>query len=109
MPIPDFQTLMLPLLKLLEEKGELAAREAAPLLAERFRLTEDERRKVLPSGKQEVFTNRVGWARTFLKKAELLETPRRGLWKITDRGKEVLRKNPQKSDTKFLEQFPEFI
>ena len=109
MAIPDFQSLMLPLLKLLEEKGEVAAREAAPLLANRLQVTEEERRKLLPSGKQEVFVNRVGWARTFLKKAELLETPRRGLWKITDRGKEVLKGNPQKIDAKFLKQFPEFI
>lgn len=109
MPIPDFQTLMLPLLKLLNEKGELEAREAAPLLGDRFQLTEEERRKLLPSGKQEVFANRVGWARTFVKKAGLLETPRRGLWRLTDRGKNVLRQNPEKIDVKFLKQFPEFL
>ncbi|MBI3321051.1 MAG: restriction endonuclease [Candidatus Omnitrophica bacterium] len=109
MPVPDFQTLMLPLLKLLEEKGEVIPREAAMLLANEFQLTPEERRQLLPSGKQEVFANRIGWARTFLKKAELLETPRRGLWRITGRGKEVLKKNPQRIDAKFLKQFPEFI
>lgn len=109
MPIPDFQTLMLPLLKLLEEKREVAAREAAPLLADQFQLTEDERRRLLPSGKQEIFSNRVGWARTFLKKAGLLETPRRGLWRLTDRGEGVLGQNLAKIDVKFLRQFPEFL
>lgn len=109
MAIPDFQTLMLPLLKLLEEKGELEAREATPLLAERFQLTEEERRKLLPSGTQEVFSNRVGWARTYLKKAGLLEIPRRGLWRITDRGKGVLGQNLARIDAKYLRQFPEFL
>ena len=109
MPIPDFQTLMLPLLKLLNEKRELEAREAAPLLGDRFQLTEEERRKLLPSGKQEVFANRVGWARTYLKKAGLLETPRRGLWRLTDRGKGVLSQNLTRIDAKYLKQFPEFL
>ncbi len=109
MAIPNFQTLMLPLLKVPEEKGELKAREAAPLLGRTFHLTDDEKRKLLPSGKQEVFTNRVGWARTFLKKAGLLETPQRGLWRLTDRGKSVLSENPMQIDVKYLKKFPEFL
>ncbi len=108
MAIPNFQTIMLPLLKLLGQKKTISAREAPHLLASGFRLSDQEQKQLLPSGKQEVFWNRVGWARTFLKKAGLLETPRRGIWHITPKGEEALSQNPEKIDVKFLEQFPEF-
>lgn len=109
MTIPDYQTIMLPLLKFLRDEKEHAKREAVGNLIEEFRLTEDERKELLPSGKQPLFGNRVGWARTYLKKAGLIESTRHGYFVITERGKEVLSKSPPKIDIKFLEQFPEFL
>lgn len=79
------------------------------LLADEFKLTESERKEMLPSGQQTYFHNRVGWARTYLKKAGLVESPRRGIIKITDRGIQVLKSNPARIDSDFLNQFPEFI
>ena len=69
MPIPAYQTLMLPLLKLAGDGMVHSKRDTVPELASQFGLTEDEQKELLPSGKQEVFDNRVGWARTYLKKA----------------------------------------
>ncbi len=86
MPIPDYQTLMLPLLQLASDGGEHQLRDATDTLAGSFKLTEQERKELLPSGKQSIFANRVGWARTYLKKAGLLSTPQRGFFQITDRG-----------------------
>jgi len=79
------------------------------LLAKVFKLSEQDRVVLLPSGKQRTFYNRVGWARTYLKKAGLVETPGVGKVRITSRGMEVLKKNPPKIDRRFLMQFPEFV
>jgi restriction system protein len=68
MAIPDYQTLMLPILKFMGDQREHSLREAIDTLADRFHLTAEERRELLPSGKQEIFNNRVGWARTYMKK-----------------------------------------
>jgi restriction system protein len=108
MSIPDYQTIMLPFLKIAEDGKEHSKREALDRLAVHFKLTESELRELLPSGKQELFDNRVGWARTYLKKAGLLDTPRRGYFRITERGKEVSKQNPGKIDIKLLKQYPEF-
>ncbi len=108
MPIPTYESCMLPLLKLLDERSEVSARDAYPALADRLELTSDERKQLLPSGRQEVFKSRVGWARTYLKKAGLIETPRRGLWTITPRGKEAANNPPPELNVAFLMQFPEF-
>jgi len=93
MAIPDFQSIMLPLLKFTRDQQEHSLREAIDNLAEDFNLSDEERRKLLSSGQQAVFDNRVGWARTYLKKAELLETTRRGYCKITERGMYVLKQH----------------
>ena len=108
MSIPDYQTLMLPLLNLLKDAKEHTIRECIEKLAEQFSLTSEERRQLLPSGQQPVFDNRVGWARTYLNKAGLLESPRRGTVRITDRGKKILVQSPERIDVKFLMQFDEF-
>jgi restriction system protein len=79
------------------------------LLANVFKLREEDRIQLLPSGKQRTFYNRVGWARTYLKKAGLVETPGVGKVRITQRGIDVLKENPTKIDRKFLMQFPEFV
>jgi restriction system protein len=108
MAIPVFQQIMLPLLKLLEDKQEHSLRQIIDLLTNQFNLTQEEQHELLPSGKQAIFDNRVGWARTHLKKAGLLESTRRGFFRITDRGLQVLNQKLAKIDVKFLEQFEEF-
>jgi restriction system protein len=109
MAIPDYQTCMLHLLKYASDGAEHTLKDAVPALADIFHLTDAEKTELLPSGQQAVFHNRVAWANTYLKKAELLRAPRRGVFTITDRGKSVLAKNPPKIDLKLLEQFPEFL
>jgi restriction system protein len=99
---------MLPLLKLLGDREEHHFREVVDTLADQFGLSEEERREPLPSGTQPLFYNRVGWARTYMKKAALLEFTGRGRNQITDRGLEVLNENPASINIKFLERFPEF-
>jgi restriction system protein len=108
MTIPDFQTIMLPLLELAGDGREHSFREAVETLAERLGLSEDERKELLPSGRQPTFDNRVGWARTYLAQAGLLEAPRRGWFRITDRGREVLGEAPARITVEFLERFEEF-
>jgi restriction system protein len=80
MAIPDYQTCMLHLVRLASDGGEHTLKEAVPALADIFRLTGAERTELLPSGQQAVFHNRVAWANTYLKKAELLWSPRRGVF-----------------------------
>jgi restriction system protein len=108
MPIPDFQELMLPLLRYLADGEQQRLRDLIDHLAQEFSLTVEERRQLLPSGQQPIFDNRVGWARTYLKKAGLLESPRRGWVQITERGRDVLKQKPERITTDFLKQFEEF-
>lgn len=108
MPIPDFQSTMRPLLEFLKDGKERSNSEIYDALEQHFHLTEDERRKLLPSGKQRVFINRVAWSKSHLKQARLLESPRRGVYKITPRGLDFLRKALGKITIKHLMQFNEF-
>lgn len=110
MSIPDYETLMLPLLRIAEAKkgDEVALIDAIEQLAAEFHLTEDEKRELLPSGGTFKFSSRVSWARTYLQKAGILESTRRGHFKITQRGLDVLKKKPQRIDNKLLVQFAEF-
>ncbi|HIK22401.1 MAG TPA: restriction endonuclease [Thermosynechococcus sp. M3746_W2019_013] len=108
MPIPTYQALMLPLLRYLADGEQQRLRDLIDHLAQEFSLTVEERRQLLPSGQQPIFDNRVGWARTYLKKAGLLESPRRGWVQITERGREVLAQNLDRIDIDFLKQFEEF-
>jgi len=109
MPIPAYQAIMLPLLRFVADEKEHSLREVIESLAEHFRLTDEERKDLLPSGRQPTFDNRVGWARTYIKKAALLESTKRGYFRITQRGGEVIRSNPTDINVKFLEQFQEFL
>jgi restriction system protein len=109
MPIPDFQTLMLPVLKFASEHDEHSLREAVEYLKKQYSLTPEEEAETIPSGKQPIFYNRIGWARTYLKQAGLLEPTRRNYLRITNRGKEVLSENPARIDMKYLEKFPEYL
>lgn len=108
MPIPNYQMLMLPLLRFAADGNDHTTREAVEVLANEFELTSAERNELLASGQQPIFNNRVGWANSYLKKAGLLESPRRGALRITARGKQVLGGSPARIDVKFLERFPEF-
>ncbi len=107
--IPDYQTVMLPLLNLAADGEEHRLRDAIEELADHFKLTEDERKELLPSGSQATFDNRVGWARTYMKKAGLLESPRRGYFLITDQGIQAAEQKPEMINVKFLEQYPQFL
>ncbi len=107
--IPDYQTLMLPLLKIVSTGKELKMNDAVEILAKQFCLTEQEKKGLLPSGRTFLFDNRVGWARTYLKKAGLLESPRRGSIIITQRGREVLKEDLTAINVNYLKKFPEFI
>lgn len=110
MTIPDFQTLMLPVLKYAENNKEHSLREAVAYLTDQFSLSDEEKIARLPSGKQPIFYNRVGWARTYLKQAKLLEVgSKRNYLIITQRGKEVLATNPLRVDMQYLEKFPEYV
>ena len=109
MAIPDYQSCMLPFLRHLGDGKEHSLRDTEEALAEHFNLTSAERVELLPSGQQGIFRNRIGWARTYLKKAALIEAPKRAVFKITERGVHTLASNPARIDSKFLEQWPEFI
>jgi len=108
MAIPDFQSIMLPLLKFCADGQEHTHRESIDVLAKEFGLTEDEQKQLLPSGQQRVFHNRVSWARAHMKMAHLVENTRRGVFRITERGKQVLGQSPSGINIRFLMQFPEF-
>jgi restriction system protein len=108
MPVPDYQSLMLPLLELAKDGLEHRIGDTIAPLAERFGLSEDEVTEMLPSGRQPIFNNRVHWAKTYLSQAGLLEITRRGHFRITDRGLAVLGKRPDRIDTHLLEQFQDF-
>jgi len=109
MTIPDFQTCMRPALAVLAARGLLRSRDVKDALADVFALTDDERAQLLPSGRQRVMDNRVGWALTYLAQAELVRRPRRGMVEITDEGRRVLTANPQRVDMKTLEAFPAYL
>lgn len=109
MAIPDFQTIMLPLLELLGDRKEYVLKDVVTILGKQFKLTDTELSELLPSGQALLFPNRVAWARTYLKKAGLLDNPRRGMLTITDKGIELLKNKPKRIDINFLKQFPEFL
>lgn len=107
--IPDYQSLMLPLLKLVSDRQEHKYRDLIEKLAAEFQVSDEERKELLASGNQAVFDNRVGWAKTYLKKAGLLDSPKRATFVITQIGIETLKKNPDRVDAKYLRQFPAFL
>ncbi len=109
MAIPDYQTLMLPVLRILSDGKEHLLRDVVQQLSDQFGLTEEERRQLLPSGVSTTIGSRVGWAKTYLHKAHLLSLTGRGRLRITDRGISVLEKEPEKINVGFLKQFPEFV
>ena len=109
MGVPDFQSLMLPLLRVAADGREHGLAEARDVLAADFKLSDAELQELLPSGRQAKFANRVAWAKSYLQQAGLLLSPRRAHFKISDRGREVVKAPPSRIDIRFLEQYPEFV
>jgi len=109
MAIPDFQSVMLPLLKFASDGREHSLQEAVDALAVSFQLTPEEKQELLPSGKQARFDNRVAWSKSYFKQACLVENTRRGYFRITQRGLELLKTNPSYVNKKSLERYPEFL
>lgn len=109
MPIPDFQSVMRPLMDVISDGKEHSMREALDRLADHFELAEEERKRLLPSGQQEVFTNRVAWAKTHLRMAGLIEATARGVFKITPRGQELLRTTQDRIDLRMLQKQPGYL
>jgi restriction system protein len=109
MAVPDFQSLMLPFLEVLQDGKESTMRDLTAALAGRFRLTEAELEEHLPSGPQSLFYNRVAWAKTHLKNAGLIENPVRGKVRISESGRKVLLKKPPAINCRFLKQFPSYL
>lgn len=109
MGVPDFHSLMRPLLRISGDGKEHSLAEARAVLAGPFNLSQAELEEPLPSGRQSRFANRVAWAKVYLEQGGLLVSPRRAHFAISDRGREVLKAPPGRIDIKFLEQYSEFI
>ncbi|WP_462326152.1 restriction endonuclease, partial [Desulfoplanes sp.] len=108
MAVPDFQSLMLPLLKLSAGGEEYTMQEAREGLAKVLKLSEEDLQERLPSGRQTTFANRVAWAKVYLTQARVLESPKRGVFHITERGRKILAESPAQIDIKYLVRFEEF-
>jgi restriction system protein len=109
MAVPDYQTVMLPLLKLLADGETHNIADLAGQISEQFELTEEEREERIPSGTQRLISNRVGWAKSYLKASGLVEQPKRAFVRITDEGKNTLALKPERIDNAFLRRFPSFL
>jgi len=107
--IPKYEKIMLPLLKHLSDGQEHSLSDAHDSLAEQFNLTNEELRELLPSGQQTIFRNRVGWARTYMKKAGLIISTKRAHFRISDNGLELLKENPIEITSKFLRRYADFV
>jgi len=109
MSVPDFQSFMLPVLKIMGDGEEHIVSEVAETVANIFNLSEADRKEPLPSGRKTRLHDRVNWSQTYMMNAKLLERTERGKYRITERGLEVLKNNPPTISTKFLVQYPEFV
>ncbi len=108
MAIPDFQTPMRPILEILSDGEKHATREIIDRIAVRYEVTPEERMEQLPSGRALLLNNRIGWALSHMKHAGLIESPRRAVYSITVRGREVLRSHPERIDMRTLKEFQEY-
>jgi restriction system protein len=106
--IPDFQSMMLPLLQAISDGNDHTNREVADTLTKMLELTEADRERMLPSGQQTLYVNRLAWVKAHLKKAGLVDSPARGYLRITEQGKQVLSRKPDKINLRFLTQFPSY-
>ena len=108
MSVPEFQNFMLPILNVFNDKKIHTIKECKEMIIKYFLLTEDDVKEVVPSGKQTLVENRVYWSLTYLKKSLLIETITRGKYKITERGIDLLKTNPERIDIKLLSQYKEY-
>lgn len=108
MAIPKYEDIMLPLLKFISDSKEHTKNDAVNAMKKEFSVSDSEMAVLLPSGRQGLFDNRVAWAKGYMKQAGFLEITKRGIFRITQRGKDVLSKNPKRIDKEYLEQFQEF-
>jgi len=108
MSVPDFQSLMLPVLVATAE-GEIPAAELRNRVSKSLKLTQEDLTEMLPSGRQTTFVNRTAWANVFLQRAGLIEKTSRGIYRATPTGLQVLAEVPSKIDMKFLERFPTYV
>ncbi|WP_223460336.1 restriction endonuclease [Pseudomonas sp. GL-RE-19] len=108
MAIPDFQSVMRPVLAEVANGLPISLKSLREQVIEQFQLSDAERHEMLPSGRQTVINNRIGWARTYLNKAGLLSIPSKGLVQITERGREALQSGPQRITIGWLKRYPEF-
>ena len=109
MPIPDFQSLMLPALKALSDSAEKPISEIRNHIAEAQGLTPEEMRELLPNSRQSVFVNRVSWALIYLGRAGLSERVRRGVWRLTEEGERLLANSPSSIDMNYLRNYPAYV
>lgn len=109
MAVPKFDELTKPLLEVIKDGESYTIKDVTTMLAQRLNISSTDLADMLPSGRQTVFKNRVGWAKTYLLKAGLIDSPARATIRITEDGKKVVADNPDKIDTKYLEQFPSFL
>ena len=109
MPIPNYEQAMIPVLRVLAASSPRHRREISAAVSDLLRLTDDERKRMLPSGKSPVILSRVGWALSYMKHAKLVDSPKRGIYQLADRGRQALADQPDGIDSEYLEQFPEFI
>ncbi|MBK9598537.1 MAG: restriction endonuclease [Flavobacteriales bacterium] len=109
MAVPDFQSIMVPLLRQVDDHQDHKLKDLVPALGDHFNLSEEERNELLPSGRQARFYNRVIWASTYLRKAGLLNSPERATVNISDRGREVLHSGIDHISINYLKRFPEFV
>ena len=109
MPIPDFQSLMLPALKALSDGAEKPVSEIRNHIAKAQELTPEEMQELLPSGRQPVFVNRVSWALIHLSRAGLSERVRRSVWRLTTEGEKLLANEPRRIDMNYLRNYPAYV
>ena len=109
MPVPDFQSLMLPVLRALADGKDTPVRDVRERVASAEGLTDEDLQEMLPSGQQPTFTNRVAWALNYLLRAALVERVRRGVYRIADEGKRLLAKPPKRLSIGYLRRFPAFV
>src|ERR1041385_3311820 len=109
MSVPDFQSFFKPLLELASDGLEHSVREAREKIAQTMGVSSQDQAELLPSGTQTKFDNRVAWAKSYFIQAKVLEATRRGHFRITDRGRDLLSKGHSRIDVRILDQYPEFV
>jgi len=109
MPVPDFQSFFRPLLDLAADSKEHSIQEARESIAKIMALSEGDLKELLPSGTQRKFDNRVAWAKSYFVQAKVLESSRRGYFKITQRGLDLHKRGHKRIDIRILTQYPEFV